>query len=134
MTAEVRFDNGRYAELLAETLPKRIETEEENERVLEVLAASFNRDDLTAEEEALVGLLTALVEDFEAKHYELPRTAPDRALRLLMEERGVQQRDLLEIFGSRGHASDVVSGKRGLSKGLAKRLGAYFRVPADLFL
>src|SRR4051812_25505591 len=101
MTGKVRFDNRRYAELLAETLPKRIETEEENERVLEVLAASFNRDDLTAEEEALVDLLTALVEDFEAKHYDLPRTAPDAALRLLMEERGVQQRDLLDIFGSR---------------------------------
>lgn len=134
MTAEVRFDNRRYAELLCETLPKRIETEQENERALAVLAASFNRDDLAAEEEALVDLLTALVEDFEAKHCELPRTAPDRALRLLMQERGVQQRDLLEIFGSRGHASDVVSGKRGVSKELAKRLGDYFRVPADLFL
>ncbi len=134
MTAEVRFDNRRYAELLSETLPKRIETEEENERALAVIAAAFNRDDLGVEEEALVDLLTALVEDFEAKHYDLPRTAPDRALRLLMEDRSVQQRDLLEIFGSRGHASDVVSGKRGISKDLAKRLGEYFRVSADLFL
>ncbi len=91
MTAEVRFDNRRYAELLSETLPKRIATEEENERALAVLAASFNRDDIAVEEEALVDLLTALVEDFEAKHYELPRTAPEPALRLLMEERGVQQ-------------------------------------------
>ena len=41
MTAEVRFDNRRYAELLSETLPKRIETEEENERASELVRLSL---------------------------------------------------------------------------------------------
>ena len=59
MTAEVRFDNRRYAELLSETLPKRIETEEETERALAVLAVSFNRDDPAVEEEALFFRLPA---------------------------------------------------------------------------
>jgi antitoxin component HigA of HigAB toxin-antitoxin module len=37
-------------------------------------------------------------------------------------------------LGSRGIASEVVSGKRAISKAQAKKLAALFHVPADLFL
>ena len=55
-------------------------------------------------------------------------------LRSLMEEHGLRQRDLLDVFGSRGIASEVVSGKRAVSKAQAKKLAEIFHVPADLFL
>ena len=42
--------------------------------------------------------------------------------------------DLLEVFGSRGVASEVVNGKRAISKAQARKLAAIFHVPADLFL
>ena len=51
-----------------------------------------------------------------------------------MQEHGLRQRDLLPIFGSRGVASDVVNGKRAISKAQAKKLAPRFHVPADLFL
>ena len=51
-----------------------------------------------------------------------------------MEEHGLRQRDLLYVFGSRGIASEVVSGKRAISKAQAKKLAGIFHVPADLFL
>jgi HTH-type transcriptional regulator/antitoxin HigA len=51
-----------------------------------------------------------------------------------MEEHGLRQRDLLDVFGSRGIASEVVSGKRAISKAQAKKLAALFHVRADLFL
>ncbi|MGA3078375.1 MAG: hypothetical protein ABSG56_32440 [Bryobacteraceae bacterium] len=51
-----------------------------------------------------------------------------------MEEHGRRQRDLLDVFGSRGIASEVVSGKRAISKAQAKKLAELFHVPADLFL
>jgi HTH-type transcriptional regulator / antitoxin HigA len=51
-----------------------------------------------------------------------------------MEEHGLRQRDLLEVFGSRGIASEVLSGKRAISKSQAKKLAELFHVPADLFL
>jgi len=50
------------------------------------------------------------------------------------EEHGLRQRDLLDVFGSRGIASEVVSGKRAISKAQAKKLAEVFHVPADLFL
>jgi antitoxin component HigA of HigAB toxin-antitoxin module len=42
--------------------------------------------------------------------------------------------DLLEVFGSRGIASEVANGKRAISKAQAKKLAELFHVPADLFL
>jgi HTH-type transcriptional regulator / antitoxin HigA len=42
--------------------------------------------------------------------------------------------DLLEVFGSRGIASEVANGKRAISKAQAKKLAELFHVRADLFL
>jgi hypothetical protein len=55
------------------------------------------------------------------------RTSEETALCL-------RQADLLPIFGSSGHASDVVNGRREISKSLARKLSAFFHVPPDLFL
>jgi hypothetical protein len=41
---------------------------------------------------------------------------PLEALRVLMESRGLRQRDLIPVFGSSSVASDVLNEKRSLSK------------------
>ena len=74
------------------------------------------------------------IEAFEDAHYALAGSTPGSRLRSLMEEHGLRQRDLLGVFGSRGIASEVVSGKRAISKAQAKKLAGIFHVPADLFL
>jgi HTH-type transcriptional regulator/antitoxin HigA len=51
-----------------------------------------------------------------------------------MEQRGLRQADLLPIFKSKGYASDVVNGKRAISKTHARRLAEHFRVSIDLFI
>ena len=45
----------------------------------------------------------------------LPRVIETDALKSLMEDRGIRQRDLLPVFGSSSVASDVLSGKRAVS-------------------
>ncbi len=80
-------------------------------------------------------LLTVLIEAFEDAHCDLEGSTPGSRLRGLMEEeRGLRRCDLLGVFGSRGIASEVVSGKRAISKAQAKKLAQLFHVPADLFL
>jgi len=51
-----------------------------------------------------------------------------------MESRGTKQTHLWEVFGSKGIASEVLNGKRGISKTHARALADYFHVPADLFI
>jgi len=38
------------------------------------------------------------------------------------------------VLGTRGRVSEVLSGKRSISKEQAKRLASVFRVTADLFI
>lgn len=131
----LELDPKRYGRLLARKLPAVIRTEEENQRLLGELEELDRRhDELTPEEREYAELLTVLVEAFEEAHYALEGSTPDSRLRSLMEEHGLRQRDLLDVFGSRGIASGVVSAKRAISKAQAKKLAALFRVGADLFL
>jgi HTH-type transcriptional regulator/antitoxin HigA len=131
----LEVDPKRYGRLLARKLPAVIRTEEENERMAAELEKLDRRHyELSPEEREYAELLTVLVEAFEEAHYPLVGSTPGSRLRSLMEEHGLRQRDLLDIFGSRGIASEVVSGKRAVSKAQAKKLAALFHVGADLFL
>jgi HTH-type transcriptional regulator/antitoxin HigA len=51
-----------------------------------------------------------------------------------MEDRGIRQRDLIPAFGSSSVVSDVLNGKRSISKARARKLAEYFHVPASLFI
>lgn len=52
--------------------------------------------------------------------------------KLTPEEKAV--RDLVPVLGSRAQMSDLVNGKRGISKTQVKLLAAYFGVSAELFV
>jgi HTH-type transcriptional regulator / antitoxin HigA len=75
-----------------------------------------------------------LIERFEEKAYPIPEAPGYRALRMLMENRGVKQADLQPIFGSRGITSEVYNGKRAISKAQAKKLGEFFGVSPAVFI
>ena len=129
------MDKRRYGRLLARKAPAVVRTEEENERLVEELMELDNRfENLSPEERAYAALLNVLIESFEDARYGLHGSTPHTRLRSLMEEHGLRQRDLLDIFGSRSVASEVVRGLRGISKAQALKLGELFHVPADLFL
>ena len=133
--SELEVDPKRYGRLLARKLPAVSRTEEENERMVAELEQFDRRyEKLTPEEREYTELLTVLIEAFEDANYALEGSTSGSRLRSLMEEHGLRQRDLLEVFGSRGIASEVVSGKRAISKAQAKKLAGLFHVPADLFL
>lgn len=127
----------KYGRLLAKIRPKVIETREEFDRYLQKMEQLDRRAEagkpLTAEEETLLALLEQLVKDYDDK-VDFPAVPPLEALKFLMEKKGLRQADLLEVFGSRSVASDVLNGRREISKAHARRLADYFRLPADLFI
>ena len=134
-TAVRRIDPVRYRRLLSRTMPVVIETEEENARMLATVEKLMQKGEkLSAEEEKLLKLLARLVEDFEERFYRLSEATPLEVLTHLMEARGVKQSQLWEVFGSKGIASEVLNGKRGISKTHARALANYFHVPAELFI
>jgi HTH-type transcriptional regulator/antitoxin HigA len=130
------FDPRAYASLLVEYLPSSVETEEENERLIEAAGRLIKKGKgRSPEEEKLLNLLVTLIEDFEEKHYPIGAVSnPAVALRELMREHDLKQTDLVDIFGSQGTVSQVLNGKREISKAQARKLSTRFRLPVDLFI
>ena len=123
-----------YTALLKKVAPKVIRTEEENEAYTEALYELDRRaKSLSPAEKELAGLLTLLIEDFEEKHYRLPKAKPLNVLHFLMDQHSLKQKDLVGIFGTPSVVSEVLSGKRNLSKTHIKRLSTRFHVSPELF-
>jgi HTH-type transcriptional regulator/antitoxin HigA len=134
MSTTTEIGDSVYAELLARSLPRPIRTETERARFAETLLALDDLDDLSPEEEALAEMLTLLIEDYEEKNYPLPQVSPNQSLNTLMEERGLKHRDIWPVLGNKGGATEVLSGRRSISKTQAKRLDEFFHVPIDIFV
>lgn len=127
------IDKKTYADLLAQYQPKVIETEEENEAAIS-LAQELEHRERSPEEDALLELLVTLIEKFEDEHYQLNAATPQSILHHLIEARGIKQEHLVGVIGSRGVVSEVVNGKRSISKAHAKALADFFHTSPELFI
>ena len=128
------LDAARYGKLCALTLPKVIESDDEFDHMVEHLERLTFKRDASAEEIALAELLQRLIQDYDDEHYPLPDAPPHKMVQFLMEQRGLKQADLVPVLGSRAQVSDLVNGKRGISKAQIKKLAEYFGVSAELFI
>lgn len=125
-----------YEDLLLETLPARIETDEEYDRIDSHFTDLFGRKRLTAAEKRLMDLLGILIQDYE-KRDPLPREgcSPAELLQFLVDQSGQSASALLTpIFGQRSHVYEALNGKRPISGPQAKKLGERFHVNPGLFL
>jgi HTH-type transcriptional regulator/antitoxin HigA len=134
MSTTIEIKDSVYAKLLAKSLPRPIRTDAEHARFAQTLLALDEREDLSPEEQALAEILTLLIEDYEEKYHPLPRVSPGESLNALMEERGLKHKDIWPVLGNKGAATEVLSGRRSISKAQAKRLAEFFHVPIDLFI
>lgn len=78
-------------------------------------------------------MLSILIEEYENRAHPLPQAEPHRMLAYLLEEKNMKPSDLWTIL-PKSRVSEILSGKRGISKTQAKQLAELFRVPVDLFL
>jgi HTH-type transcriptional regulator / antitoxin HigA len=130
----VDLDEKAYGQLLRRALPHVIRTEEDYARLAEELLRLDERKSASPEERELAELLTVLVENYEERRYPIPKASPRQTLLHLMEARNLRQKDLWKTFGSKGITSEVVHGKRAISKSQAKKLAAFFHVSIELFI
>jgi len=135
-TGTIDLDTKRYGRLLAKALPTVIKSEDENNRTLAIIEGLMAKGEekLTAEEDALLELLVDLVHDFEERHYPLPSSPPHQMVAFLLEQRQLKPSALWPVLGSKSRVSDVLSGKRAISKDQAKKLAAFFHVGVELFI
>ena len=132
----ITFDRATYSNLLAEIAPMAIESEDEYDRLLAVAERLTFAKNRSPEERALHKLLVMLIEVYETENYPMDKPDdPHEILQHIMESSGLSQADLVGIMkSSSGVVSEVVNGKRAISKAQAKALGDYFKVSPSLFI
>jgi HTH-type transcriptional regulator / antitoxin HigA len=125
-----------YLELVCEFPLRLIRSKKDHAEALRVYGRFAGREDLSAGENDYVDALVHFMEDYEARHERSKMLAmtPLEALQHLMELNERNTVDLGVAVGSRGLASEILNGKRGISRQVARKLAERFAVKAELFL
>jgi HTH-type transcriptional regulator / antitoxin HigA len=129
------LDEHKYRELLDETLPVVIRTGQEHQRLLRAAAQLMEKPEpaITEEEGRLLEMLSMLIEEYEDRVHPLPKAEPHKMLNHLLLEKQLKPSDLWAIL-PKSRVSEILNGKRGISKAQARQLAGMLHVPVDLFL
>lgn len=109
-----------------------IRNETDYERVVEIADALADIDE-SHELYSMYELALELIEHWENEHVQIPDAEPREVLRFLLEQNNLKQKDLVEI-ASQTLISDILAGRRDISKRLAKLLADRFNVEVAAFL
>jgi len=83
-------------------------------------------------EQLQVALL--LIKQYEDAHYPIPLPDPIDAIKAKMIERGLKNKDLVGLIGSKGYVSALLNKKKPLSMELAKIFHRELGIPAEVLL
>lgn len=112
-----------------------INTQEDFERIqalADVLAATVG-DEEDHPLSSLFELTMTLIKEWEDEHVSLPVAPPREVLRHLLDVNDLKQKDLEDI-ASPALISDILAGRRDISKRLAKSLAERFHVHIGAFI
>jgi HTH-type transcriptional regulator/antitoxin HigA len=79
-------------------------------------------------------VLLTLVEAYEAEHFPIADPDPIEAIKIRMEDKGLENKDLLPIFGTRARVYEVLNKLRGLSVDHIRELNKRLEIPAEILL
>lgn len=112
---------------------KIIKNEAEYDVALDRTIEIFHAAEGTPESDEL-DVLLLLVKDYEDRHYQIPDPDPIEVIKLKLEEKGLKQKDLEHIIGSKSYVSQVLSGKKELTLKMVRGLHQFLGISADILL
>ncbi|MFA7257852.1 MAG: transcriptional regulator [Kiritimatiellales bacterium] len=112
---------------------KIIKTEAECEAMLKRIEVLMDAAPGTPEEEELE-LLGLLVERYEQEHYPIDPPTPLAMIEFIMDQNNLTNADMVKYLGSPSKVSEVLSGKRALSKTMIRKLVEGLGIPAEILL
>ena len=100
---------------------KPIKSEEDYDNVLKRMEEIFHAEE-DSEEGDEAEILMLIIEDYEGKYHPIGNPDPIEAIKFMMEQKYLKQKDLTEILGYRSRVSEILSGKRKLNLEMIRRL------------
>ncbi len=114
---------------------KVIKTEQDYQDALKLVAELMSCDpDPGSVEGEQLSLLSALIQDYEARAF--PKTLPNpiEAIKFRMEQAGLKPVDLVPYIGSRSRVSEILLGKRQLTLDMVRSLSGGLGIPAEVLI
>lgn len=87
---------------------------------------SYEGDEL----EVLLTLVTA----YESANHPVPPPTPIEAIRFVMDQKGLNQADLIPYIGSSPIVSEILNGKRNLTLKMIRSLHSKLGIPAEVLI
>lgn len=79
-------------------------------------------------------ILSILIDKYENEHFPIEMPDPIEAIKFRMEQMGMKQKDLADIFGFKSRVSEVLNKKRKLTLEMIRNLNTKLRIPTEVLV
>ena len=112
---------------------KPIKNEEDYQNALNRLEEIFDSKKGTEEGDELE-ILSILIDNYENEHFPIEMPDPIEAIKFRMEQMGMKQKDLAEVFGFKSRVSEVLNRKRKLTLEMVRNLNTKLHIPTEVLI
>jgi HTH-type transcriptional regulator/antitoxin HigA len=79
-------------------------------------------------------VLVTLADAYEARHFPIDDPDPIEAIRFVMEQQGLNRRDLEPYIGARSRVAEVLNRRRALTLAMIRKLHLALGIPAEVLI
>ncbi|AZQ63737.1 hypothetical protein EI427_16345 [Flammeovirga pectinis] len=113
--------------------PRPISSEMMYENYLQKVDSLMVKDDLSDNNAELLEHLLILIDYYESDNYNIKtdHLTPIDRIKYKLEVKGLKQKDLIGIIGTKGVVSEVLNKKRKLSLAMIRNVSEFLNIPID---
>lgn len=112
-------------------IPKIIKTEKEYNDALTRIEFLMDKESLDEKETNDLELFSYLVSKYEEEKWPISQPTPVDAILFRIEQMGLSRNDLEKYIGNKGRVSEILSGRRSLSKQMIFNLHKGLGIPLE---
>ena len=110
-----------------------IRNEKDYQNALKRLEVIFDAKKETEQGDELE-IVSILIDNYENEHFAIGMPDPIEAIKFRMEQMGMKQKDLAEIFGFKSRVSEILNKKRKLTLEMVRKLNTTLHIPTEVLI
>lgn len=112
---------------------KPIKNEQDYQNALSRLEEIFDAK-LGTDKRDKLEVLSILIDNHENEHFPIGMPDPIEAIKFRMEQMGMKQKDLADIFGFNSRVSEILNKKRKLTLEMVRNLNTKLHIPTEVLI
>lgn len=120
---------------MSKSHPKVIKSREQYREYMDEFLSLFGKNlDNDQDMKDRYELLGVVIRDYESREFPPEKPSAIDAILFEMDQQGLSRKDMIEYLGSSSKVSEVLSGKRGLSQSMIRKLHSGLGIPLDILI